>query len=93
MNAFNKVVELDPLDADAWYQIGFIHNDNKAYDLAIEAYTKVINLQPTAGDAYYERGVAYYELYFDDNACQDWKKGAELGDEYSKVQVESLCNK
>ena len=43
--AFTKVVEANPNDVDAWYQLGLLADKRDSFDRAIEAFTKVTELQ------------------------------------------------
>jgi Flp pilus assembly protein TadD len=58
-NAFLKAIEKDPKNADGFYGLGGIHNNNKKYPEAIEAFQKVLRLDPTHFNAYYSLGYSY----------------------------------
>jgi tetratricopeptide (TPR) repeat protein len=47
-------------DAQAIFNRGFEHYQNKRYDDAIKDFTEVIRLNPTVSNAYGMRGVCYY---------------------------------
>ena len=46
ITASSKVVELDPHDADTYYNRGVAYSDISELDLAIQDYTTVIQLEP-----------------------------------------------
>ena len=47
LDAFNKAVEIDPTNPDAYFYQAIIHNNNSEYDEAIETYKKIIELDTT----------------------------------------------
>ena len=50
--AFTKVVEANPNDVDAWYQLGLLADKRDSFDRAIEAFTKVTELQASNARAW-----------------------------------------
>ncbi|MGV7220616.1 MAG: tetratricopeptide repeat protein [Nitrospinales bacterium] len=58
-NAFLNAIEKDPKNADGFYGLGGIHNNNKKYDKAIEAFQKVLTLDPTHFNAYFSLGYSH----------------------------------
>ena len=65
--------------------LDFNHRD------AIPHYNKAIELNPKNADAYVSRGFAKFYLSGRDGACEDWKKGADLGDEGALDLLEQFC--
>jgi tetratricopeptide (TPR) repeat protein len=61
-NAFLNAIEKDPGNADGFYGLGGIHNNNKKYDKAIEALKKVLTLDPTHYNAYYSLGYSHEQM-------------------------------
>jgi len=43
---FNKVVAIEPTDADAWNYLGFSNRKLKNFDLALSAYQKALAIDP-----------------------------------------------
>ncbi len=44
-NLFSRAIELDPSNVDAWFSLGNLHKQRKAYREAIDCYQKALNLQ------------------------------------------------
>jgi protein O-mannosyl-transferase len=85
LNDFNRALELKPDFLDVWGNRGMTkiklnNNEGAIYDL-----TKAIIFNQGAGAAYYYRGVAYSKLNKTNEARDDWKKSAELGDKRAKI--------
>jgi len=75
---FNKLIELDPSSAYAYYNRGFVKSKlNDKYG-AILDYTKAIELNPIFSMAYNNRGWARYELKKYSEALKDINKSIEL---------------
>jgi tetratricopeptide (TPR) repeat protein len=87
---FNKAIELDPNDDDAYYNRGRSKHSLKDHSGAIEDYTKAIELSPSS-HSYNNRGDAKEELGNLDGACSDWKKAANLGHTNGKW-IANQCN-
>jgi len=75
---FDKAIDLDPTDADAYYSRGVAYGYLGEYQKAINDYTRVIELDPTYVEAYYNLGVSYDMLYESSKANQDYAKACEL---------------
>jgi len=56
---FNKVIELNPEDSDAYYNRGLTYKNRKNYDRAIDDYSVAIKLDSRYVDAYNNRGNVY----------------------------------
>jgi len=75
---YNKAIELDPNDANAYYSRGFSYNNSGKYELAIADYSKAIELDPKDAVAYNDRGISYDSLSKYDLAIADYNKAIEL---------------
>ena len=75
---FTKVISLNPDDANTYYNRGGSKIGLKDYYGAIADLTKVIELNPKNASAYGARGIAKSALKL--NACGDYKKACDLGD-------------
>ena len=58
LDDLNRVLQLAPDMAYAWYDIGNIHFMRHDYSRARDAYRHALNIDPHFPDAYYNRGVA-----------------------------------
>ena len=69
-----------PLQARAWFSIGYLRSVGEGIDLeaAMDAYTKAIELNPTDADAYNNRGNAKDALGQHDAAVADLDRAIEL---------------
>ncbi len=56
---FNRVIELNSEDSDAYYNRGLTNKNQKNYDAAIRDYSRAIKLNPRYVDAYNNRGNVY----------------------------------
>jgi hypothetical protein len=75
---YDKLVELDPYNADAYYNRGDAYDEMGEYGKAIADYNKAIELDPNHALAYYNRGCAYGEIGAYDKAIADYNKAIEL---------------
>ncbi len=55
-----KAIELDPTNAEAFYNLGKLYTSKKEYAKAIQAYDKAIDLNPSSPDAFFNLGFLYY---------------------------------
>ncbi|MCD8501423.1 MAG: tetratricopeptide repeat protein [Bacillaceae bacterium] len=56
---FKKVLELNPTDLSAMYQLGITYAQLEEVNQAIPLFNKVIEMEQGHADAYYNLGVAY----------------------------------
>lgn len=75
----DRVVELSPRMAVAWYNKGNVLFELGDYTSAIAAYGRAIELEPTMGQAYYNRGYVYLKLGNQSAGVADLSKAGELG--------------
>lgn len=75
----DRVVELSPRMAVAWYNKGNVLFDLGDYTSAIAAYGRAIELEPGMGQAYYNRGYVYLKLGNQAAGVADLSKAGELG--------------
>ena len=55
-----KAIELDPTNAETFYNLGKLYTSKKEYAKAIQAYDKAIDLDPSSPDAFFNLGFLYY---------------------------------
>jgi len=55
-----KAIELDPENAEAFYNLGKLYTSKKEYAKAIQSYDKAIDLAPSSPDAFFNLGFLYY---------------------------------
>lgn len=76
---FDKVIELSPRMAFAYYNKGNLYLSANDYTSALSAYNRAIELKPDLGEAYYNRGYVYFRLGNKDAGSADLSKAGELG--------------
>jgi len=75
----DKVIELDPGDAEAYSMRGNAYTTGlKQHNRAIQDFNKAIELKPDYTVAYNNRGLAYNSLNENARAIQDFNKAIEL---------------
>lgn len=79
LSDLDRVVELAPRMAVAWYNKGNVLFELGDFTSAIAAYGKAIELEPGMGQAYYNRGYVYLKLGNQSAGVADLSKAGELG--------------
>jgi tetratricopeptide (TPR) repeat protein len=62
IKAFEKAIEVNPNDLDAWYNKGVALGKLCKFDEAIKAYDKAIEINPNDSDVWYNKGLALDSL-------------------------------
>lgn len=75
----NKVIELVPDFAFAYYNRGNIYSQLNDYHAAIADYDKALSLNPDMAEAYYNRGLTLIFLGNNKQGIADLSKAGELG--------------
>jgi tetratricopeptide (TPR) repeat protein len=75
---FTKTIEINPNDADAYYNRGIAYGKKGEFDKAIVDFTKAIEINPKYADAYNNRGMAYRKKGELDKAIADYTKTIEI---------------
>ncbi|MFC0876104.1 tetratricopeptide repeat protein [Saccharicrinis sp. FJH2] len=79
LSDYNKVLELEPNFAFAWYNRGIVHTILKDYKVALNDYTEAIRLEPELAEAYFNRGLTNIYLGNLEQGNKDLSKAGELG--------------
>ena len=79
LNDWNKLIELNPRIAVAYYNKGNTLLEMQDYIEAINAYAKAIELDESLGEAYYNRGFVYLKIGNKEKGIADLSKAGELG--------------
>jgi type IV pilus biogenesis/stability protein PilW len=80
---FNKAIELNPRDAEAYNYRGSAYLQKGQVDLAISDYDQVLRLKPRDAEVYTDRGVAYGAKGQFDRAIADFNRAIELKPSYA----------
>ncbi|MCA2554169.1 MAG: tetratricopeptide repeat protein, partial [Microcystis sp. M04BS1] len=75
---YNKAIELNPRDAEAYLNRGVIYARQGKPDLALSDFNQAININPRYAEAYANRGVLYYSRQEREKAIRDLRQAAEL---------------
>src|SRR6266849_223213 len=81
--AYSRAIELDPRDADIYFNRGSAYHDLKEYRQAITDYDRAITLNPTYAVIYCSRGNAYHDLKEYRKAIADFDRTIELDPNYA----------
>ncbi len=76
--AFEKAIDLDPGNADAWYNIGVVLYAQGKFNDSLQAFNKSIETNPLDADAWYNKGSALAELGRTTAAEDAFAKASEL---------------
>jgi len=82
---FNKVIELNPNYAEAYYGRGYAYAELNEYERAIEDYSNAIKLNPKFAEAYNNRGLAYVKLNEYERAIKDYDKAIALNPAFAEA--------
>lgn len=75
----DKVAELSPAMAIAYFNKGVLFAELDDYTSAIAAFSKAVELKPDMGEAYYNRGYSYFKLGNGQAGSSDLSRAGELG--------------
>lgn len=75
---FEKVLTLQPEDADTWFNLGFVREHAGKPATAIAAFDEAVRLKPTQDRAWYGKGLAHARLGQHDAAAAALQKSVEL---------------
>lgn len=76
--SWTKALDIDPNNADIYFNIGLAHHHLENYERAITSYTKTIDLNPKYAEAYINRGHCYNRSREYDMATSDYETGISL---------------
>jgi len=74
----NKAAELQPENAEIYYNRGVAYDNLGQYQPAIKNYNQAIRLKPDYAEAYYNRGTIYNELSQYQQAISDFNQAISL---------------
>ena len=82
---YQKVMELEPDNAEAYLNLGNIYKNEKKYDDAICCYDKAIKLNPKKADSYYNMGLVFYLKGDLDKAIESYHKAISLNNDFREA--------
>ena len=78
LEALQRYTELEPDDANAWYNMGNAYAEKGEYDEAISCYRKAVEIKPDKHEAWNNMGNAYAEKGEYDEAISCYRKAVEI---------------
>lgn len=78
---FEKAVEIDPDNLDAWMEKGIVNFERANYQGAVEDFRRALAIDKYHADAYYQRGRAYDAMEYTEKACKDYIQACGLDQE------------
>ena len=75
---YNKEIERNPDDAEAWYNKGVMLGELNRLDEALKAYDKAIEIKPDDANAWFNKGVVLGELNRPDEELKAYDKAIEI---------------
>lgn len=73
LSQYQKTIQLDPNDAEAYYNMGVVYYNEKKHNQSKAQYQKAIEIYPEFSEAYYGLGTVYYVegKYEEVRSCQN----------------------
>jgi len=84
---FEKAARKNPKYAEAYFQIGYCHDQLGRYQEAIEAYKEAIRIKPDDADAQYNLGVAYGHLGRYQEAIQAYEEATRIKPDHADAHL------
>ena len=91
LNDINKVVEMAPEEVDYWVEKGSVHLRVNQLDEAITAFNKALSMNDQYAAAYRMLGYCQAMQKKNKEACANFAKAKELGDEVVDQLIEKYC--
>ncbi len=87
LKAYEKAIELDPLNSEAWNNKGIDLGLLGRYDEALQSFEKAVELNSSYAEAWYNMGVIYdfKGQYY--TAVQAYKQATQINPSYQKALV------
>jgi tetratricopeptide (TPR) repeat protein len=85
LKLYDKATEIDPDNAKAWYNKGYVTNKLGDYDNAIQCYDKAIQLDITYVLPWINKGYVLYKLARYSEAIQCYDKALEINPNFAFV--------
>ena len=89
---FEYTLLLQGEDADLLLKIGFLKEQNKQQQAALDCYSKALVHNPKLAEAYYLRGLLHLRVLLHKKACQDLNKAAQLKHPAALKTYSKYCN-
>jgi tetratricopeptide (TPR) repeat protein len=87
LQAYNRALELDPNDFEAWNNKGIDEGILGKYDAALKSFGNALALNESYAEAWYNLGVIYDLKGYYYSAVQAYKKATQINPSYQKALV------
>jgi len=88
---FKELITFAPTDYEAHYNLGFTFQKQNRFQEAIDCYNITISLQPDYTDCLINRGNCRIQLRQKKQACIDFTRALELGEERAQENINEHC--
>ncbi len=90
LREYEKAIDLDPAQSDAYFGLGNIYLIKKDWPAAIKSLEKAVMLRPSEGLYHNNLAIAYMEAGRFDNGLKAARKGLELDPVRSYIYMDTL---
>jgi tetratricopeptide (TPR) repeat protein len=80
-----KWTNSEPVNVDAWFNLGFAYGSLARHKDAIDAYRQAIRINPEHANAWHNLGFAYANLYRDDDAIDAYRQAIRINPAHAHV--------
>jgi tetratricopeptide (TPR) repeat protein len=87
LQAYNRALELDPNDYEAWNNKGIDEGLLGKYDDALVSFGNAVAINESYAEAWYNMGVIYDFKEYYGSAVQAYKRATQLNPSYQKALV------
>jgi tetratricopeptide (TPR) repeat protein len=87
LEAYNRALELDPNDFEAWNNKGIDEGLLGMYDEALKSFENAVALNESYAEAWYNMGVIYDFKGYYHTAIQAYKRATQINPSYQKALV------
>lgn len=91
LDDINKAVEMEPEEVDYWIEKGVVHLRVNQLNEAVAAFNKAISMNDKHAAAYRMLGYCQVLQKKNKEACANFAKAKELGDEVVDALIEKYC--
>ncbi len=89
LKRLDSLLEINPKNADAFYNRGWLHAYKGEEQAALDDYTKAIEIDARHADAYYNRGLVFVALKNYEKAIEDFSAAIQL----QPQSADAYCNR
>ena len=89
--SYERAVEINPDDQDAWYGLGYALGNLGRYEEAIASYERAVEINPDKEKAWYNRGIALGNLGRYEEAIASYERAVEINPDYQDAWYNKAC--